>query len=245
MTAAHSALAPRAIGLTTLAMIAFAGNSIICRLALRDVAIDAASFTSIRLASGALTLLIVVALTRKRAPLRSHGSWSSAIALFLYAVCFSYAYVSLSAGAGALILFGCVQGTMIAMGIWSGDRPSVVEWLGWSIALAGLVWLLLPGAEAPPVAGAALMAVAGITWGVYSIRGRAEADAVGANAANFTFSLAFVAVLAVVSISSAEISTHSLKVRPAGATGTPRPESTSSSRRAHSWRNTPSIDPFV
>ena len=209
-TAAQNGPGTRAIGLTCLAMIAFAGNSIICRLALRDGAIDPASFTSIRLASGALTLLLVIVLSRRKVSLRGHGSWTSAIALFLYAVCFSYAYVSLSAGTGALILFGCVQGTMIAIGIWSGDRPIVVEWLGWIIALAGLAWLLLPGAEAPSAAGAVLMAAAGITWGVYSIRGRAESDAVGANAANFTLSLALVAVLSLVSLSAAELSARGI-----------------------------------
>ena len=189
-----------------LAMIAFAGNSIICRLALRDATIDPASFTAIRLASGAVTLLLIFMLSHSKASLRSHGSWTSATALFLYAACFSYAYVSLNAGTGALILFGCVQGTMIAIGIRSGDRPIGVEWLGWSIALAGLVWLLLPGAEAPPVAGALLMAVAGITWGVYSIRGRRAADAVGANAASFTLSLTLVAVLMFVSLPSVNVS---------------------------------------
>ena len=210
MTEASGTPAPRVIGLTALAMIAFAGNSIICRLALRDATIDPASFTSIRLASGAFTLLLVFVASRRRISPRPHGGWTSALALFLYAVCFSYAYVSIGAGTGALILFGAVQGTMIAIGIRSGERPATVEWVGWSIALAGLTWLLLPGAESPPATGAALMAVAGITWGIYSMRGRAEADAIGANAANFTLSVALVVLLILVSMSSAEISTRGI-----------------------------------
>jgi drug/metabolite transporter (DMT)-like permease len=188
-------------------MVAFASNSIICRLALRDEAIDPASFTSIRLGSGALTLLVVFFIKSHGSSPRSHGSWASAISLFFYAICFSYAYVSLDAGTGALILFGCVQGTMIAAGLWLGDRPAPIEWLGWVIALAGLVWLLLPGAAAPSVAGAGLMALAGIAWGVYSIRGRAESNAVGANASNFSLSLLLVAILTALAFSSAKIST--------------------------------------
>jgi drug/metabolite transporter (DMT)-like permease len=187
-------------------MVAFAGNSLICRLALRDGAIDPASFTSIRLISGAVVLLIIFAMTHRGRSLRSHGSWTSAVILFLYAICFSYAYISLSAGAGALILFGFVQATMITVGIWSGDRPSLVEWLGWSLAFGGLVWLLSPGAEAPPLVGASLMAVAGIGWGLYSLRGRGESDALASTASNFTLSLAMVLILIAVTFSDAELS---------------------------------------
>ena len=151
----------RAVFLTGVAMLAFAGNSILCRLALRDGAIDPASFTSVRLVSGAVALMVILWITRRGDTPRAHGSWLSACMLFFYAICFSYAYITLSAGAGALILFGFVQGTMIAIGIWSGDRPTTPEWLGWSLAFAGLVWLVLPGVEAPPWSGASLMAVAG------------------------------------------------------------------------------------
>ena len=140
-------------------MLAFAGNSILCRMALRDSAIDPASFTSIRLLSGALALLLIVRLTSKDSSVREHGSWTSAFVLFIYAACFSYAYISLSAGAGALILFGFVQGTMIAMALWSGDRPNVSEWLGWLLAFGGLIWLLIPGIEAPATVGASLMGI--------------------------------------------------------------------------------------
>ena len=180
---------------TSVAMLAFAGNSIICRLALRDAAIDPATFTSVRLLSGALALLLIYSINRRPTSLGSHGSWSSAFMLFAYAVCFSYAYISLDAGIGALVLFAFVQATMIALGLWSGDRPTALEWFGWLVAFGGLVWLLLPGAAAPPAGGAALMAIAGIAWGVYSIRGRREIDALGSTTANFTMSIVFVVLM--------------------------------------------------
>ncbi len=200
----------RAASYTTLAMLAFAGNSILCRLALRDGSIDPASFTSLRLASGAITLWLIFRWTRRGRSIRGHGGWLSAGALFLYAICFSYAYISLSAGAGALILFGFVQATMIMIGLWSGDRPGVAEWIGWSIAFAGLVWLLLPGVEAPSARGAALMAAAGIAWGIYSVRGRGESDALASTASNFLLSLAFVAVVLTVTVSDAEVTAPGL-----------------------------------
>jgi len=196
----------RAVFFTSVAMLAFAGNSILCRLALRDGAIDPASFTSVRLVSGAVTLMIIFLITRRGDSLRAHGSWLSACMLFLYAICFSYAYITLSAGAGALILFGFVQGTMIAIGLWSGDRPTGPEWLGWSLAFAGLVWLVLPGVEAPPLSGASLMAIAGMAWGVYSIRGRAESDALASTASNFMLTVAMVAVLTAVTFTHTDIS---------------------------------------
>ena len=195
----------RAIVYTSITMLAFAGNSILCRMALRDGAIDPASFTSIRLLSGAVALLLIVRLTSNDASIREHGGWISALVLFFYAICFSYAYISLSAGAGALILFGFVQGTMIAMALWSGDRPSVSEWLGWLLAFGGLVWLLIPGIEAPPAIGATLMALAGIGWGVYSIRGRNETNALVSTCSNFVYSIAFVIVLTAIMYTNADI----------------------------------------
>jgi len=203
MTAGPRLLRP--IVYTSITMLAFAGNSILCRMALRDGAIDPASFTSIRLLSGAIVLLLIVRLTSNNPSIREHGGWLSALVLFFYAICFSYAYISLSAGAGALILFGFVQGTMIAMALWSGDRPSVSEWLGWSLAFGGLVWLLIPGIEAPPAIGATLMALAGIGWGVYSIRGRDETNALVSTCSNFVYSIAFVIVLSAITYSSADI----------------------------------------
>jgi len=196
----------RAVAYTSMAMLAFAGNSIICRLALRDGAIDPASFTAVRLISGAVVLLLIFQLTRRGDSVRRHGGWISALMLFLYAICFSYAYISLSAGAGALILFGFVQATMITIGVWSGDRPRIVEWLGWSVAFAGLVWLVLPGVAAPEPIGASLMAIAGIAWGIYSIRGRAESDALASTASNFTLSLAMVLAMLAITYSGTDLS---------------------------------------
>jgi drug/metabolite transporter (DMT)-like permease len=170
--------------LTILAMLAFAGNSILCRMALKDGAIDAASFSNIRLASGAIMLVVLLALKSNTGSVTQSGSWSSALMLFLYALCFSYAYVDLAAGTGALILFGLVQATMIIAALLAGDRPTAVEVLGWLGASAGLVYLVLPGVEAPSIAGTLLMAVAGIAWGVYSIRGRRESDPLASTASN-------------------------------------------------------------
>jgi drug/metabolite transporter (DMT)-like permease len=186
----------RGIALTSLAMLAFAGNSILCRLALKQDAIDPASFTAVRLASGAFALIVIAGAVRRTGPARSGGSWTSALMLFLYAACFSFAYVSLDAASGALILFGFVQATMIAVALVSGDRPGLFEWGGWLLAAGGLTALLLPGAAAPSAAGAALMAVAGIAWGLYSIRGQREPDALLATSGNFTRSLLFIGLLA-------------------------------------------------
>jgi drug/metabolite transporter (DMT)-like permease len=210
VSASAGSPATRAVFYTCAAMLAFAGNSILCRLALRDAAIDPASFTAIRLVSGAITLLIICWITQRGDSLRAHGSWLSAFLLFLYAICFSYAYITLSAGAGALILFGFVQGTMIAIALWSGDRPAVFEWLGWSLAFAGLVWLVLPGVEAPPASGAALMAIAGIAWGVYSIRGRAESDALVSTTSNFVLSITMVVILMAVAMSDVDLTTRGM-----------------------------------
>jgi len=198
----------RGIVYTSVAMLAFAGNSILCRMALRDGSIDPASFTSIRLLSGALALLLIIRLVTGATAIRGHGGWMSSLMLFAYAICFSYAYISLDAGAGALILFGFVQGTMIAMALWSGDRPNTSEWAGWLLASGGLVWLLLPGTEAPSPGGAALMASAGIAWGVYSIRGRRESDALAATCTNFALSVAFVGLLTLLTLRAADASKH-------------------------------------
>ena len=135
--------------LTSLAMLAFAGNSLLCRQALSYSRIDAASFTSIRLVSGALVLALIVLLRGQRA--WHAGGWVSAFALFAYAAAFSFAYLSLTAGTGALLLFGAVQITMIGYGLWSGERMNTRQTLGWIGALAGLAGLLWPGLAAPPL----------------------------------------------------------------------------------------------
>lgn len=179
----------RTVIYTVLAMIAFAGNSILCRLALRDGQIDAESFTAIRLVSGALALLIIVRLRNAPSSLRESGSAISALMLFLYAILFSYAYLLLDAATGALILFAFVQATMIAIGLLNGEQPSIGEWLGWLVAAAGLAWLLSPGLSAPSIEGAILMALAGVAWGVYSSRGRVEKDPLTATTTNFLIAL--------------------------------------------------------
>ena len=173
----------KAFALTTLAMLAFAGNSLLCRIALKATTIDPASFTAIRLASGAITLWVVV---RMRQPVqRPLGDWRSAAALFAYAAAFSFSYVSLSAAAGALLLFGAVQATMIGYGLWTGERFAGWQWAGLSVACAGLVVLMLPGLSAPPLQGALLMIAAGVAWGIYSLRGRGAGDATCVTAGNF------------------------------------------------------------
>ncbi len=170
---------------TSLALIAFAANSVLCRMALGDESIDPASFTTIRLVSGALALMIVITLTSKAGHVRHPGNWISALMLFCYAVAFSFAYVSLSTGVGALILFGAVQTTMIVTGLVKGERPHYLAWCGIGVALSGLVYLVLPGLEAPPLAGAVLMAAAGISWGVYTLRGRGTLRPVAVTGDNF------------------------------------------------------------
>lgn len=169
--------------LTLLALLAFAGNSLLCRAALRDTAIDPASFTLLRILAGAAVLAVLVAL-RSPAALRA-GSWTSAAALFAYAIAFSYAYIGLSAGAGALILFGAVQASMLTWALLRGERFSVIQTGGFALAITGLVGLLLPGLSAPPLASALLMLMAGVAWGVYSLRGRGAGDPTAVTAGNF------------------------------------------------------------
>lgn len=165
-------------------MIAFAANSVLARLALAATAIDPASYTLIRLASGAAALSVIAFMGSNRAAPRG-GSWTAAAALFGYAAAFSFAYVRLPAGTGALVLFASVQAAMIGWGLWRGDRPSFYEWSGLAIAFSAFVWLVSPGIEAPDLASSALMALAGLCWGVYSIFGRGAADPLQATAGNF------------------------------------------------------------
>jgi drug/metabolite transporter (DMT)-like permease len=183
--------------LTLLAMIAFASNSLLCRLALKQTGIDAASFTFIRIVSGAVVLWIIVGIRTgaQRAPLQ--GNWTSALALFAYAAAFSFAYISLPAATGALLLFGAVQATMTLWGLSKGETLHARQLFGLALALAGLIALLFPGLSAPPLGGAILMLAAGIAWGVYSLRGKGTSDAISATAGNFLRAVLPAAVLSV------------------------------------------------
>lgn len=191
----------RIAALTAAALLGFAGNSILCRAALRGGLIDPLAFTAIRLAAGALVLGLVA----RSSPWRRRDL-VSALALFAYALPFSLAYLKLGAGVGALLLFGAVQSSMLAWSLVRGDRPGVRVWLGAALAFGGLVALVLPGLSAPPPAYAALMATAGIAWAVYSLRGRGATEPIAVNASNFA--LACVPAALAVPLGSLHTSTH-------------------------------------
>ena len=186
--------------LTLLALCAFAANSLLGRLALGSGAIDAASYATVRLLAGA-AVLVPMAFRRGGRP---SGSWGSAAMLFAYAVPFAFAYRTLSAGTGALILFAAVQITMISAGLRSGERPGAVQWLGLALAFCGLAYLVSPGLAAPSPAGAGLMAVAGIAWGIYSLRGRRAGRPLAETAGNFARALVPAAVVSGATIASAQ-----------------------------------------
>ena len=189
--------------LVTLAMLAFAGNSLLCRLAFQTTRVDAATFTSVRLAAGALTLWLLL---RARVPAGGgRQRWQAAGALFIYAATFSFAYRGLTAATGALLLFGAVQVTMVAAGFLRGEGVRPLQALGFVLAAGGLVALLLPGLASPSLSSAALMLSAGIAWGVYSLLGRREADPVGATAGNFLCATPFALILWLVFMRSASL----------------------------------------
>lgn len=176
--------AVRILVLTATAMVAFAGNSLLCRLALKHTPIDAASFTTIRIVSGAAVLWLIAQV--RRGGHTGSGNWPSAVALFVYAAGFSFAYLSLPASLGALLLFGAVQATMIGRAIWAGERLRKLQLVGMAAALGGLVGLLSPGLSAPPLTGSCLMLSAGVAWGVYSLRGKGlVGDPIRVTAGNF------------------------------------------------------------
>ena len=206
----------RLAALTTLAMFAFAGNSLQCRVALKATAIDPATFTTIRIVAAAAVLWLIER-GRARQPAQAGGDWYAALALFVYAAAFSFAYVRLAAGTGALLLFGAVQATMIGYALWSGERLQVRQWLGFVLALAGLVVLVLPGLAlrgpalpnlAPPLASSLLMLAAGVAWGVYSLRGKRAADPVAATAGNFLRAVPFAVALSGLGLVGTPMPTH-------------------------------------
>jgi len=180
---------------TTLALIAFAANSVLCRLALGERVIDAAGFTSVRLLSGALVLSCILKVSDKKSGSSARGSWSAACMLFIYAVTFSFAYLTLNTGTGALILFGSVQITMILWSLFSGNRLLPIEWLGVIVAFSGIVYLVLPGVTAPSFIGFSLMTAAGIAWGLYTLKGRGSTNPLSDTSYNFLRSIPFVIVL--------------------------------------------------
>ncbi len=195
---------------TTLAMIAFASNSLLNRFALGQDAIDPVSYTTVRLVSGAVMLCLIALLQRRNEQPILRGSWFSAAFLFLYAITFSFAYLSLSTGTGALILFGSVQLTMIFVALRSGERPHPLEWTGLFLALGGLVYLVLPGLTAPSPLGSALMTVAGIAWGFYTLRGRGSKNPLAATAGNFVYAAPMILIVLVISLKNVFISSNGI-----------------------------------
>lgn len=182
--------------LTLVAMVAFASNSLLCRAALKHTRIDAASFTLIRICSGAAALWLIM--TLRRATWTQAGNWLSALALFAYAAAFSFAYNTLPAGTGALLLFGAVQATMILWGLRAGEQLHARQLFGLALAVGGLVLLVLPGLAAPPFVGSALMLGAGTAWGIYSLRGKGEKMPASATAGNFLRAVPFAFLLSLI-----------------------------------------------
>jgi drug/metabolite transporter (DMT)-like permease len=203
-----SAMAPspssaaRTLALTALAMLAFAANSLLCRLALQQQSIDAASFGSVRLLSGALVLWAIVR-WRAGPATPPRGDWLAATMLWAYVAAFSFAYITLPAGSGALILFGAVQLTMFTVGLHRGERFTAVAWAGFALAVGGLLVLVSPGLTAPPLLGTLLMAAAGIAWGVYSLRGRGAGEPVAATAGNFMRAAPLALIVSVLAVAFA------------------------------------------
>jgi drug/metabolite transporter (DMT)-like permease len=193
----------KAVLLTTLAMLAFAGNSILGRLALKTTGIDPASYMSLRLISAAAMLMLILHLRRTPTPVA--GNWPSALALFAYAVGFSLSYMDLSAGTGALLLFAAVQITMIGLSLWRGEKMSPLQILGITMAFAGLIVLLLPSFDTPPPTASALMIGAGVAWGIYSLRGRGAGDPTAVTAGNFLRTVPMTLIFSMLMISHMQI----------------------------------------
>lgn len=189
--------------LTLTAMCAFAGNSLLCRWALKETSIDPVSFTVIRIASGAIALCLIQRF-RKSTQLGA-GNWTSAFALFIYMAAFSYAYIGLPTGTGAFLLFGAVQLTMILAGLWGGERFKLKQSLGFVIASVGLAWLLLPSTSTPPIKESSLMLIAGVAWAIYSLRGQSALDPIAVTSSNFMRAAAFAVGLSLMFIFSAKV----------------------------------------
>jgi drug/metabolite transporter (DMT)-like permease len=194
---------------TVLALIAFAANSVLNRLALGGQTIDASSYIGIRLVAGALTLWIINAISKKKMGLILRGAnVLPAFYLFLYGITFSFAYMSLPAGTGAFILFGTVQTTLLTTLLLRGERPHLAEWAGLIIALSGLTYLVFPGLSAPDPVGALLMITAGIAWGFYTLKGKGVQDPLETTALNFILAVPMVLIINMLSYSKSYISTE-------------------------------------
>ncbi|MBT4264934.1 MAG: DMT family transporter [Deltaproteobacteria bacterium] len=196
--------------LTSLALIAFAANSVLCRLALGENAIDASNFTVIRLLSGVIVLLAIIKLRRNKTGSPTKGSWLASFMLFLYAITFSFAYITLDTGTGALILFGSVQITMILLSLLSGTRLHSTEWAGVAVAFTGFVYLILPGVTTPSAIGFLLMTMAGIAWGIYTLMGRGSKSPLMDTAYNFFRTVPVVVILALVAMKNANFSSEGI-----------------------------------
>jgi drug/metabolite transporter (DMT)-like permease len=195
---------------TGFTLIAFAANSVLCRLALGEKTIDASSFTVIRLLSGAIVLLIILKMNKIKNSSPIKGNWFASLMLFLYAVTFSFAYITLDTGTGAIILFGSVQITMILLSLISGNRLLITEWIGVSIAFIGFIYLVSPGVTSPSIMGFSFMTVAGIAWGIYTLKGRDSLNPLMDTANNFFRTIPFVMFLAVIAIQSTYYTTEGI-----------------------------------
>ncbi|MBT3605361.1 MAG: DMT family transporter [Candidatus Latescibacteria bacterium] len=193
-----------------MALIAFAANSVLCRLALGESSIDAASFSVIRLLSGVVVLLVLVSVRGNKNGASESGSWSASLMLFLYAIAFSFAYITLDTGTGALILFGAVQITMILLSLFSGNRLHVSEWAGIALAFMGFVYLMLPNVTTPSAMGFLLMTVAGIAWGIYTLKGRRSQNPLADTAYNFVRTLPLLIVVTVIAFKNAHFSSEGI-----------------------------------
>jgi len=195
----------KTITATIFALLAFAGNSVLCRLALGENTIDAASFTSIRLLSGIVVLAVILKISQRKSEPGSKGTWLASVMLFLYAVSFSFAYISLDTATGALILFAVVQITMIFVSLISGNKLHFSEWIGLVIAFSGFFYFVLPSLTSPSLSGFLLMTIAGVAWGLYTLKGRASKDPLSDTAYNFIRTLPFVVILMLVTFQDALI----------------------------------------
>ena len=191
---------------TVTALIAFAANSVLCRMALHDGAIDASSFTAVRLLSGAAVLAILIGTNSKSTKKSTSGSWIAALMLFLYAATFSYAYISLDTGVGALVLFAAVQMTIIFASLITGHKLHISEWLGITVAFSGFVYLILPSLTAPTLSGFILMSIAGVAWGLYTLNGRGSRNPLGDTASNFLRTTPLVIVLVLLTLPTIRLS---------------------------------------